>query len=153
MLVAKGSPGSPCKDSLPSGEWRKIQKMAQSLSVTEKELLADTEKQKGNEEFHAGDMDRAIYYFSRSLAYQARPHVYTNRALAHLRRQAYDEARADCNEALKLDGRHFKAYLRRGIAFLRQHRVKEALADFETAAEIDPSNQELHKLVQEAKDA
>lgn len=136
---------------VPEAELKKIQRSRAALSPAEQTLLADREKQKGNEEFVAGDFTQSVYYFTRSLAYAERPHLFTNRALAFLRLQKYEQALKDCDAALALDPYHFKALLRRGIANLRQHHLKEALADFQAASRIDPDNKELHQLLQEAK--
>jgi tetratricopeptide (TPR) repeat protein len=59
------------------------------------EFLADTEKNKGNDAFKAGEYEDAVAYYTRSLKVLERAHVYTNRAAAFLRLKMYERAELD----------------------------------------------------------
>lgn len=55
--------------------------------------LSEREKQKGNESFKSGDYADAIIHYTRSISYQPRAVVFSNRSLAHA--QLKDQASAE----------------------------------------------------------
>lgn len=53
--------------------------------------------------------------------------------------------------AIKIEPKFVKAYLRKGNALLNLVRVKEAIESFQTGLDLDPENEELKGLLEEAK--
>lgn len=64
--------------------------------------------------------------------------IYSNRAMARLKRNLLQEAVDDCTESLRIDDRFIKSYLRRGEAYQRLKKFKLAKFDYERIKEIDP---------------
>lgn len=59
---------------------------AAELSTVERKVVAEREKQKGNECFRTGENEQAYMYYSKSLAFDpANAIVYANRAMACIR--------------------------------------------------------------------
>eukprot|EP00727_Mastigamoeba_balamuthi_P005049 m51a1_g14542 putative chromodomain-helicase-dna-binding protein 5 (2510) ;mRNA; f:962099-971640 len=68
---------------------------------------------------------------------------YSNRAAANLYLERFDDAIADCEAAIALDERFFKAYSNLGVALVRKERYREAIEyGFMWALEIDPDSQQ-----------
>ena len=71
--------------------------------------------------------------------------------MARLKLGAYAEAEEDCVEALKLDPKNVKAYLRRGAARAVSGNYLEALEDFESALRLEPRNRDARAEVSRMK--
>ncbi|OQS04908.1 hypothetical protein THRCLA_20762 [Thraustotheca clavata] len=125
----------------------------ESLTLTEREVYALNEKNKGNECFKLGENDSALLYYSRSLAYDPKNAiVYANRALTHLRLKNFAKAEDDCTQAIALDASYFKAWSRRGMTRFRRGKYAEAITDFKTALRLDPGNREIEKLLKKTEE-
>ena len=61
---------------------------------------------------------------------------------ANLKLGAYAEAEEDCTQALKVDARNVKAYLRRGAARSVSGNYLESLMDYESALRFEPKNKD-----------
>ncbi|MFO0878265.1 MAG: protein kinase [Gemmataceae bacterium] len=62
------------------------------------------------------------------------------RAHAEMMLRQYDEALADLERALKLDGQYAEAHIGRGAVFLQMQRYREALLALERGLELDPNS-------------
>ncbi|XP_078438394.1 tetratricopeptide repeat (TPR)-like superfamily protein isoform X2 [Wolffia australiana] len=112
---------------------------------------ATSEKELGNEYFKKKDFSKAIECYSRSIALSPNSVAYANRAMSYIKLKRYEEAEADCTEALNLDDRYVKAYSRRATARKELGKLKSSLEDSEFALRLEPANQELKKLFAETK--
>jgi len=89
------------------------------MSEEERAFTSDREKRKGNECFKANEFEDAVLYYSRSIF--VKPDncvVWANRAMAYLRLKQYEQAEADCTEAIRLDPTYIKAISRRAMTFV-----------------------------------
>jgi tetratricopeptide (TPR) repeat protein/curved DNA-binding protein CbpA len=71
------------------------------------------------------------------------PGFYLARCMRHFRQGNFDQAIADCDEAVRLEPGKAQAYGRRGNAWAGKGEVDRAQADYEAAIRIDPHNPEL----------
>ncbi len=84
------------------------------------------ERRKGNESFKAGDYDEAISFYSNSLSLHAHVEAtWTNRAIAYIKKELFENAEKDCMVAVYLNPSSIKGLTRRGIARLSQGKYKE----------------------------
>lgn len=126
--------------------------MLSQMSMPKRKVIAEKEKQKGNECFRSKEFDEAYMYYSRSLFFDNSNHiVYANRAMANLRLKKFDKAEEDCSRSLAIEPTYVKALTRRGMARHKRGKYIEAIEDFKTAIELQPSNKELRKLMQSSK--
>merc|ERR1712001_526304 len=58
---------------------------------------------------------------------------------------------SNCNDALKLDEKYLKAYLRRGRSYMELEKYEEAVRDFEQINKMEQGNQEYRRLLSNAK--
>ena len=85
------------------------------------------------------DYSRAVEVYSGILARRpGRPGLYINRGMAYLTMMAYDQARADLDQALALDSQHFMAWMLRGELHDLEGQPDQALACFNKAIELRP---------------
>ncbi|KAL2255518.1 hypothetical protein VTK26DRAFT_3202 [Humicola hyalothermophila] len=85
-------------------------------------------KEEGNRRFQAGDYVMAEALYSQALiADPNNPALYTNRAIARLRLNQWDNAIADCHECLKLAPSSMKAHYSLSQAHLALRAYDEAL--------------------------
>ncbi|CAH3190861.1 unnamed protein product [Porites evermanni] len=121
-------------------------------SETERQLLANKEKEKGNEAFQSGNYMEALAYYCRSIEMNPRATaVYNNRALAEIKLEKFQEAVDDCNRVLSAEPNNVKAYLRRSIAQRSQGLCEEATADLYKVLAIEPNNKRAKELLGEMK--
>ncbi|KAK0039780.1 RNA polymerase II-associated protein 3 [Biomphalaria pfeifferi] len=107
------------------------------------------EKEKGNEFYKSGQLDRAIEAYSKGLKFQPNdPLLLSNRAQSYLKLQKYTECDADCSLSLQYDPSYVKSYLRRSSARSALGRHAEAVDDLKQALEIEPTNQEAKKALE-----
>ncbi|KAG9324522.1 hypothetical protein KVV02_006016 [Mortierella alpina] len=140
--------------NMPSGSATASSKpTASQTKVPDPVAAANTEKEKGNEQFKKGQYLKAIEHYSASMVLNpSNPVLPINRAMALLKLERYSEVERDCTLGLTLDSRNVKALWRRGIARRFMGNLDAAVLDFELALKIDPSNkavkEELSKLRQ-----
>lgn len=101
------------------------------------------ERERGNEYFAKGNMEQAVKFYTRAIGFNPKSvAAYSNRAMAYIKLNEYENARTDCSSALRLDETHVKSYMRRGTArnALGQH--KAAFLDFQKVKELEPANKQ-----------
>ncbi|XP_069001507.1 sperm-associated antigen 1-like [Embiotoca jacksoni] len=101
---------------------------ASLLSQPEKLLLANREKDKGNEAFRANDFEEAVAYYCRSVSIKPTVVAYNNRAQAEIHLKRWPDAMRDCQRVLELEPDNMKALLRRATVY-------NHMGDFQMAAE------------------
>nr|CCA14280.1 conserved hypothetical protein [Albugo laibachii Nc14] len=118
------------------------------LTVEERKIYADEEKQKGNEYYKVGEMENSLLYYNRSLTFDSSSAiVHANRAMVHLRLKRFASAEDDCSCAINLDPAYVKGWMRRGIARFQRGKYIGAIDDFAEALRLDPSNKGVEKLL------
>ena len=66
--------------------------------------------------------------------------LYTDRGFIYLKKESYDNAIVDLNNAIELNPKNLTAYLMRGISYSDSGKTDRALADFDKAIELAPEN-------------
>jgi DnaJ family protein C protein 7 len=61
------------------------------------------------------------------------------------------DALRDINKSIQLNERYWKAYTRRGNIYMGLKMYEEAKYDFQKVKDNDPSNKDVHKLLEESK--
>uniref|UniRef100_A0A453PMR7 Amidase domain-containing protein n=1 Tax=Aegilops tauschii subsp. strangulata TaxID=200361 RepID=A0A453PMR7_AEGTS len=98
-------------------------------------------KEKGNNSFKRKQWSKAIEFYSGAIKLNdTNATYYCNRAAAYLELGRFKQAEADCDQALLLDKKNVKAYLRRGTAKESVLNYQEALQDFRHALALEPQN-------------
>jgi len=107
------------------------------IDIDASELL----KEKGNSAFKRRLWSKAVEFYSEAISLSdTNATYYCNRAAAYLELGSFKQAEADCDQALLLDKKNVKAYLRRGFAREVALNYKEALQDFRHALALEPQN-------------
>ncbi len=116
------------------------------------EAPGESEKTKGNEALKQGKYQDAIEYYSVAIGKNPKSKIFVaNRAMAHLKLGNYQLAEDDCTQAIKLDARYVKAYLRRAAARSVAGNYLEALMDYEEALRFEPNNSDAKREVYRMK--
>ena len=68
-----------------------------------------------------------------------------------LQLKKYAESASDCDEALKLDDKYMKAFVRRGRSYMELQKYDEAVRDFEQVNKMERGNCEYRQLLATAK--
>ncbi|CAM0944083.1 unnamed protein product [Alopecurus aequalis] len=98
-------------------------------------------KEKGNNSFKRKEWSKAIGFYSEAIDLNGtNATYYCNRAAAYLELGRFKQAEADCDQALLLDKKNVKAFLRRGTAKEGVLNHQEALQDFRHALALEPQN-------------
>nr|XP_020462431.1 sperm-associated antigen 1 [Monopterus albus] len=124
---------------------------ASLLTQQEKFLLANHEKDKGNEAFRANDYEEAVAYYSRSLSIIPTVAAYNNRAQAELNLKHWHNAMRDCQSVLKLEPGNMKALLRRATVHKHMGNVQLAAEDLRTVLMKEPQNAAATQLLSEVE--
>jgi stress-induced-phosphoprotein 1 len=105
-------------------------------------------REEGNNVFKAGDFAAAVKLYSESIKRDpGDARGYNNRAAAYMKLMALPEALKDANEAIKVDPKFVKAYIRKANI---QHSMKEYTAALETVQQATEHDEE-HKHTAEIK--
>uniref|UniRef100_A0A3Q3XDK9 Uncharacterized protein n=1 Tax=Mola mola TaxID=94237 RepID=A0A3Q3XDK9_MOLML len=108
----------------------------------EKLLLANRERDKGNEAFRAtvlhSTLILAFHYRSLSILPTAAAH--NNRAQAQINLKHWHKALADCQKVLQLEAGNMKALLRRATVYHHTDKFQLAAADLRTVLREEPHN-------------
>ncbi|KAF7650883.1 hypothetical protein LDENG_00119280 [Lucifuga dentata] len=121
------------------------------LTQQEKLLLANHEKDKGNEAFRAKDYEEAIAYYSRSISIIPTVAAYNNRAQAQINVKHWHNAKKDCQRVLKLEPGNLKALLRRATVLKNLGNFQMAAEDLRVVLSEEPHNSAVSKLLVEVE--
>ncbi|XP_063055636.1 sperm-associated antigen 1 [Engraulis encrasicolus] len=122
-----------------------------SLTDQEKTVLANREKDKGNEAFKANDYEEAVAYYTRSLSIMPTVAAYNNRAQAEIKLQNWHRALNDCQKVLELEPANAKGLLRRATVQKHLENLQVAVDDVNTVLHMEPHNEIAKKLLHELK--
>ncbi|KAK2844121.1 hypothetical protein Q5P01_010780 [Channa striata] len=113
---------------------------ASLLTQQEKLLMANREKEKGNEAFKAKDYEEAVLYYSRSLSIIPTVAAYNNRAQAEINLKQWHNAMGDCQSVLELEPVNMKALLRRATVHKHMDNFQLAAEDLQAVLMEEPQN-------------
>ncbi|XP_055359369.1 sperm-associated antigen 1-like isoform X2 [Betta splendens] len=119
------------------------------LMQEEKRLLANREKDKGNEAFKAKDYEEAVAYYSRSLSIIPSVAAFNNRAQAEINLKHWHNAMRDCQSVLQLEPGNVKALLRRATVHKHMGDSQLAAADLRMVLMEEPLNAAATQLLSE----
>ncbi|XP_031343666.1 sperm-associated antigen 1 [Photinus pyralis] len=110
--------------------------------ATEAEAIyeANSERERGNECFKAGEFKMALRHYTQSLQCKPTASGFTNRAITYIKLKKFQLAINDCKQALNLDRQCFKAHLRLAQSYEALKQYEAALTHITTAVQIDPNN-------------
>ncbi|XP_061529701.1 sperm-associated antigen 1 [Phycodurus eques] len=111
-----------------------------SLATEVRNLLAEREKDKGNEAFRANDYEEAVVYYSRSLCIMPTVAAYNNRAQAGIKLKQWHSAMNDCHSVLELEPCNVKALLRRAAVHNKMGNFEMAVEDLTVVLKQEPQN-------------
>nr|XP_020494172.2 sperm-associated antigen 1 [Labrus bergylta] len=109
-------------------------------SQQEKLLLANREKDKGNEAFRANDYEEAVAYYSRSISIIPSVSAYNNRAQAEIKLEHWHNAMSDCQRVLELESGNVKGLLRRAKVYNHMGQFQLAAEDLRMVLRKEPQN-------------
>ncbi|XP_078072842.1 sperm-associated antigen 1-like [Mustelus asterias] len=121
------------------------------MTDQEKMVLADREKDKGNEAFRAGDHKEAVIYYTRSISVIPNVTAFNNRAQAEIKLQNWQKALHDVEKVLELDPGNLKAHLRRATVHKHLANYQAATDDLKKVLQAEPDNPIAKKLLQEVE--
>nr|XP_060631646.1 sperm-associated antigen 1 [Anolis sagrei ordinatus] len=110
------------------------------MTTKEKSLVANREKEKGNEAFVTGDYKEAIAYYIRSISAYPTVAAYNNKAQTEIKLQNWDVALHDCGTVLKMDPGNIKALMRRATVYNHLQNFKAAAEDLKKVLQMEPKN-------------
>ena len=79
------------------------------------------------------------------------PHAYLNRGMAYVQSGEIEKALVDYTKAIHYKPDYALFYIYRGMAYEQIHEVEHAVADYDRAIELDPQNQGVRALREEAQ--
>ncbi|RWS26741.1 dnaJ subfamily C member 7-like isoform X2 [Leptotrombidium deliense] len=87
----------------------------------------------------SNDAENAKLYFNKSVV------------ASKVRLEKTEEAINSCTDAIILEPKYFKAFLRRAKLYFNEQRFEEAVRDYEMVVQMEPGNEEYSRLLKEAK--
>uniref|UniRef100_A0A3Q2WQ21 RNA polymerase II-associated protein 3 n=1 Tax=Haplochromis burtoni TaxID=8153 RepID=A0A3Q2WQ21_HAPBU len=117
---------------------------SEEASVDPEKALA--EKEKGNNFFKDGKYDDAIECYTRGEEWLL---ILTTPCFPQTE---YAVAESDCNLAIALDSKYFKAYARRGAARFALKKYEPALEDYEMVLKLEPDNTEAQNEIKKIRE-
>lgn len=113
-------------------------------------------KEDGNGAFKSSDWSKAHDLYSQALQIDpcnkaTNAKLYFNRATVAAKLKKFQDSVSDCNDALKLDDKYLKAFVRRGRSHMELEKYEEAVRDFEQANKMERTNGEYRQLLATAK--
>lgn len=110
--------------------------------------MSDREKEKGNEAYHANDLEEALAYYKRSLQCMPTVAVNNNMALLYSRMNKDSKVVEVCNDALKMDPDNIKSHLRRAKALKHLQHIAAARSDAQWVLAKEPNNKLATEILQ-----
>ncbi|UZJ53852.1 hypothetical protein CBS101457_003172 [Exobasidium rhododendri] len=99
---------------------------------------ADEERNKGNDLYKKGDFVASVQAYTESIKRNPEdPRGYTNRASAYTKLVALPEALKDCEEAIKIDPKFTKGYIRKSNVLFSMKDYSKCLEAIHKAGEVD----------------
>jgi len=113
-------------------------------------------KEEGNLAFKSSNWTKAHELYSQALQIDpcnkaTNAKLYFNRATVAAKLKKFQDSIADCDEAVKLDDKYLKAFVRRGKSYLELEKYEEAVRDFEQVNKMERGNHEYRQLLSNAK--
>ena len=103
---------------------------------------AEQYKNFGNEEFKKQNYQAAINHYSEAIELcPTEPAYFTNRAIAYLKIDKFDEAKGDCQQALNINPNFAKAYNRLSKCLIALGDLTAASISLQKSIELDPKNE------------
>jgi len=113
--------------------------------------MAEAEKNKGNQEFQAGNYAKAVEYYTYACEMEPKNHIFlTNRSTAYAAMKQWEKSLRDADKAIALNGSWAKGFFRKGIALFELGQFQEAAGAFKKAASLEPENAEVQRRYEEA---
>ena len=101
-------------------------------------------RETGNVAFKSKKVKEALKYYDiaqeRAESLDCLVKSLTNRALCHIKLGHFEDARFDCQEALRLDPKNVKAHYRLGVCHKADSDIESARKCFQRALEIQPDH-------------
>lgn len=130
---------------------RHIETILDELQAKESKFSKDKAedlKNKGNDAFKNGDMQKALDFYTMAIEADPLNHlVYSNRALVYSKLNMDEEGLKDCLTGIKLDPTFVKFYIRAGMFCMKTDKAK-AHEFFLKGLEYEPNNKTLQELVE-----
>ncbi|KAH9603718.1 hypothetical protein KSS87_007074 [Heliosperma pusillum] len=105
---------------------------------------------KAKEAFIDDHFELAVDFYSQAIDFDpTHPHLFVDRAQAHIKLSNFTEAVADANRAIELDPSMAKAYLRKGTACVKLEEYQTAKTAFLAGAALAPGDSRFTKFVEE----
>ena len=113
---------------------------AEALPLTAATALASAQNffQLGVNETQSGDYRAAIKHFTQAIQIGTNSAAYSNRCLAYLQLEDYQNAVVDCTMAIQQNPGNSEAYLNRGLAHFKKGNPTAAIADYNRAVGYQP---------------
>merc|ERR1712223_858351 len=113
-------------------------------------------KEEGNLAFKSSNWTKAHELYSQALQIDpcnkaTNAKLYFNRATVAAKLKKFQDSIADCDEAIKLDDKYLKAFLRRAKSYMELEKYEEAVRDFEQVNKMERGNHEYRQLLSNAK--
>lgn len=113
---------------------------------------ADLFKNEANELFAAGKYLPAIELYTKAIELTPNNAVlYSNRAFAHIKTEAFGSALVDAQKSIDLDKKYIKGYYRMATAKLALGKHKEALTYFRQVVKLVPGDKDARKKLDECE--
>ncbi|XP_077382018.1 sperm-associated antigen 1-like isoform X3 [Festucalex cinctus] len=119
------------------------------MTAEVRHILAEREKDKGNEAFRANDYEEAVAYYSRSIDIMPTVAAYNNRAQTGIKLKQWQRAMNDCNSVLELEPCNVKALLRRAAVHNELGNFQMAVEDLTIVLREEPQNAPAIQLLSE----
>lgn len=113
-------------------------------------------KNDANAIFKSGKYEEAIDAYTKLLEFDPSNKkfnsvILANRALCYQKLKKNTEALRDGNKCIELNPNYARGYIKRGSVYIDLEMYSEARYDFQKAKELEPSNQEAIKFLEQAK--
>ncbi|CAM9169130.1 unnamed protein product [Ectocarpus sp. 12 AP-2014] len=113
-------------------------------------MSAQEWKDKGNAALKAGDFEEAISSYTKAIDLDPSNHVFfSNRSAAHLSNDNAEQALADAESCIKVNGSWAKGFTRKGAALHKLKRYEEAAKAYEEGLETSPGDAALGRGLQD----